>query len=348
MTDVTTAPADEPEVEAEESERETPVLAAPGLRLEHVDRPDPRRADPRLQPARLQLVRQQRQLPQHRHRRRGPARARHRDDLRDHHRGHRPLGRRGPGVQRRRGGQGHERRGRRQLGRHHPRPRRLAGRRHGVGGLQRVPRGQGQDPRRSSSRSARSGMSLGAALRDHGRRRRARGAVQAHHDHRNGARVQRDPVAGRDRLRRRDRVRDHPRRDPLRPLHLRGRLQRGGGPARGHRGRLPSHEGLRASSARSRASPGSCRSRASRPRRSAATTPTTCRRSRPSSSAAPACSEASGRCSAPSSASSSRPSSPNGFIIVGVQAFWQQIAVGAVLIGAVYLDQLRRRSQDRR
>jgi ribose transport system permease protein len=38
----------------------------------------------------------------------------------------------------------------------------------------------------------------------------------------------------------------------------------------------------------------------------------------------------------------------NGFIIVGVQAFWQQIAVGAVLIGAVYLDQLRRRSQDQR
>src|SRR5919197_1261229 len=38
----------------------------------------------------------------------------------------------------------------------------------------------------------------------------------------------------------------------------------------------------------------------------------------------------------------------NGFIIVGVQAFWQEIAVGAVLIGAVYLDQLRRRSQDQR
>jgi ribose transport system permease protein len=38
----------------------------------------------------------------------------------------------------------------------------------------------------------------------------------------------------------------------------------------------------------------------------------------------------------------------NGFIIVGVQAFWQQIAIGAVLIGAVYLDQLRRRSQDQR
>ena len=34
----------------------------------------------------------------------------------------------------------------------------------------------------------------------------------------------------------------------------------------------------------------------------------------------------------------------NGFVIVGVQPFWQQVAVGAVLIVAVYLDQLRRRS----
>jgi ribose transport system permease protein len=32
----------------------------------------------------------------------------------------------------------------------------------------------------------------------------------------------------------------------------------------------------------------------------------------------------------------------NGFVIVGVQTFWQQVAVGAVLILAVYLDQLRR------
>jgi ribose transport system permease protein len=32
----------------------------------------------------------------------------------------------------------------------------------------------------------------------------------------------------------------------------------------------------------------------------------------------------------------------NGFVIVGVQPFWQQVAVGAVLILAVYLDQLRR------
>ena len=37
----------------------------------------------------------------------------------------------------------------------------------------------------------------------------------------------------------------------------------------------------------------------------------------------------------------------NGFVIVGLQPFWQQVAVGAVLIGAVYLDQLRRRSHQR-
>jgi ribose transport system permease protein len=37
----------------------------------------------------------------------------------------------------------------------------------------------------------------------------------------------------------------------------------------------------------------------------------------------------------------------NGFVITGVQPFWQQIAVGAVLIAAVYLDQLRRRTQYR-
>jgi ribose transport system permease protein len=32
----------------------------------------------------------------------------------------------------------------------------------------------------------------------------------------------------------------------------------------------------------------------------------------------------------------------NGFVIVGVQPFWQQVAVGGVLIAAVYVDQLRR------
>jgi ribose transport system permease protein len=32
----------------------------------------------------------------------------------------------------------------------------------------------------------------------------------------------------------------------------------------------------------------------------------------------------------------------NGFVILGVQSFWQQVVVGAVLIGAVYVDQARR------
>jgi ribose transport system permease protein len=35
----------------------------------------------------------------------------------------------------------------------------------------------------------------------------------------------------------------------------------------------------------------------------------------------------------------------NGFVISSVQPFWQQVAVGAVLILAVYLDQLRRRGR---
>ena len=38
----------------------------------------------------------------------------------------------------------------------------------------------------------------------------------------------------------------------------------------------------------------------------------------------------------------------NGFVIVGLQPFWQQVAVGAVLIVAVYLDQLRRRTSYQR
>jgi len=37
----------------------------------------------------------------------------------------------------------------------------------------------------------------------------------------------------------------------------------------------------------------------------------------------------------------------SGFVIVGVQPFWQTFAVGAVLVGAVYVDQLRRGSQNR-
>ena len=37
----------------------------------------------------------------------------------------------------------------------------------------------------------------------------------------------------------------------------------------------------------------------------------------------------------------------NGFVIIGVQPYWQDVAVGLVLIAAVWFDQLRRRSQDR-
>jgi ribose transport system permease protein len=37
----------------------------------------------------------------------------------------------------------------------------------------------------------------------------------------------------------------------------------------------------------------------------------------------------------------------NAFVIIGVEPFWQSVAVGAVLIIAVYLDQLRRQAHDR-
>jgi ribose transport system permease protein len=36
----------------------------------------------------------------------------------------------------------------------------------------------------------------------------------------------------------------------------------------------------------------------------------------------------------------------NGFVIVGIQAFWQEVAVGAVLIVAVYIDQVRRQRDE--
>jgi ribose transport system permease protein len=38
----------------------------------------------------------------------------------------------------------------------------------------------------------------------------------------------------------------------------------------------------------------------------------------------------------------------NGFTIIGVQPFWQTVAVGAVLVAAVYYDQLQRRGKNRR
>jgi ribose transport system permease protein len=37
----------------------------------------------------------------------------------------------------------------------------------------------------------------------------------------------------------------------------------------------------------------------------------------------------------------------DGFIVLGLPPFWQQVAVGAVLIGAVYFDQLRRKLRNR-
>jgi ribose transport system permease protein len=37
----------------------------------------------------------------------------------------------------------------------------------------------------------------------------------------------------------------------------------------------------------------------------------------------------------------------NGFVILGVQPFWQSVVVGAFLIAAVYVDQLRRRARPR-
>jgi ribose transport system permease protein len=37
----------------------------------------------------------------------------------------------------------------------------------------------------------------------------------------------------------------------------------------------------------------------------------------------------------------------NCFVILNISPYWQQIAVGAVLLAAVYLDQIRRRSRDR-
>jgi ribose transport system permease protein len=36
----------------------------------------------------------------------------------------------------------------------------------------------------------------------------------------------------------------------------------------------------------------------------------------------------------------------NGFVILGVQSYWQSVAVGAVLVAAVYFDQLRRRARE--
>jgi ribose transport system permease protein len=37
----------------------------------------------------------------------------------------------------------------------------------------------------------------------------------------------------------------------------------------------------------------------------------------------------------------------NGFVILGIPPFWQTVAMGAVLILAVWIDQLKRRARER-
>jgi len=37
----------------------------------------------------------------------------------------------------------------------------------------------------------------------------------------------------------------------------------------------------------------------------------------------------------------------NGFIVTNVEPFWQEVAIGFILIAAVYIDQLKRRSRER-
>lgn len=37
----------------------------------------------------------------------------------------------------------------------------------------------------------------------------------------------------------------------------------------------------------------------------------------------------------------------NGFVVMNIQPFWQQVAIGLILIGAVFIDQLKRRARDR-
>ena len=37
----------------------------------------------------------------------------------------------------------------------------------------------------------------------------------------------------------------------------------------------------------------------------------------------------------------------SGLVIMSVQSFWQQVVIGAILILAVYFDQLRRRARSR-
>ena len=106
--------------EEEETASRRAVVAALRHRLEHLDRLDLGRADHRVRRTRVRQLRIGFERPQHLHRRRGAARAGGRHDLRDHHRRDRPVDWRCARVQRRRLGQVHERGGGRRLG-HDPR-----------------------------------------------------------------------------------------------------------------------------------------------------------------------------------------------------------------------------------
>ena len=156
------------------------------------------------------------------------------------------------------------------------------------------------------ARHARHGARPGPA--HHRRHRRPRGAAEAVDVDRRRPARRPGPVAGGHRGRGgRARLRPRARAHPLRPPHLRDRLQRRGGAPRRHQRRPAPDRGLRPLGRAGRPGRDSCASPASPPPRSAGTPPTTCRRSPPSSSAAPACSAASARCSARSSACSSPP-----------------------------------------
>jgi ribose transport system permease protein len=37
----------------------------------------------------------------------------------------------------------------------------------------------------------------------------------------------------------------------------------------------------------------------------------------------------------------------NGLVIIGINEYWQDVAIGLVLVAAVYLDQFRRRLRER-
>ena len=169
-----------------------------------------------------------------------------RHDVRHRHVRYRPVDRLGPGVLRCDRGQGHDRLRRRRLGRGPHRSRGGAGQRARLGSLQRDPDRQGEDP--AADRHPR--------VPGHGSRSRP----DHHQGHRHPAGAARAPVGDRlraavrrpgadalgDSSRRRRGGRDSAAPHPVRPLHLRHRLQRGGGSPGRRVGRPAPHRRVRA------------------------------------------------------------------------------------------------------